>query len=159
MSLDSINHVGAKKHYDKGKELLKAGPKQNLEVAIAEISKAIFRQSPAQVTMSSTLACTRRMPRVQGGSHSKLTLIDTHQLKHKDAPSTHKPTSIHSSSQPYTLPHTHHSKFTHTTESVRTHINQPACDLLLALTFKPCSHALTTTSSSIFVCSFLCAVM
>jgi hypothetical protein len=38
-----INKDGAKKHAQKGRALLQPGPEQNLEAAIAELSKAIFR--------------------------------------------------------------------------------------------------------------------
>lgn len=42
MNLERINHDGAKRHYTEAKRLLEPGPHQNLELAIAELSKAIF---------------------------------------------------------------------------------------------------------------------
>lgn len=42
--MERINKEGAKKHADKGKELLAPGSKQDLEAAISEFSKAIFRE-------------------------------------------------------------------------------------------------------------------
>jgi tetratricopeptide (TPR) repeat protein len=41
-SIDRIVKDGAKHHYDKAKKLLEPGPRQDLETAIAELTKAIF---------------------------------------------------------------------------------------------------------------------
>lgn len=42
--MDRINRDGAKKHAEMGKELLEPGSKQDLEGAISEYTKAIFRE-------------------------------------------------------------------------------------------------------------------
>lgn len=44
VAMDKINREGAKQHFAKGKDLLAPGAKQSIEGAIAEISKAIFRE-------------------------------------------------------------------------------------------------------------------
>ena len=41
-SVEQIAQDGAKKHYDEGRRMLEPGPRQDLEGAIAELSKAIF---------------------------------------------------------------------------------------------------------------------
>ena len=41
-SVDRIAKDGAKKHYEEAKRMLQAGPRQDLEGAIAQLTKAIF---------------------------------------------------------------------------------------------------------------------
>lgn len=41
-SVQQIAQDGAKKHFDEGRRMLESGPRQDLEGAIAELSKAIF---------------------------------------------------------------------------------------------------------------------
>jgi hypothetical protein len=70
--MDRINKEGARKHADKGKELLAPGSNQDLEAAISEYSKAIFRELACGVHLARNNCMPTPLWMAQAGSFRPL---------------------------------------------------------------------------------------